>query len=341
MPRRPSAVILDMRAQSDPAKASSTKPIGTKPIIRVHKHARFCPSGHCFRRVSLVERQLSIREEQRQDFDSPLPPIECNGCGAEIQTEFISGSCKACDMDFCEDCYHSGVPIEDLLEEGLGSEADATASLSMSEMTMSVTNERCALGHPLCRVATKRRMQYLQERDGLPFAPMIECDCCSKRISSPFIAGCCVDCDMDFCEACFQSGQSFEDILHDRRVMMDEGQPDVFDERYNRIRPTYKVTGRVNYDDYPDPTSFQWSFTGSREMASVEFFEKDYGPKVGIVKLDFFYAKGKVRTTLHHRKKGEMPLFTGNKMVSSRHFRKILLDPCYHRERQKKKRLVV
>jgi hypothetical protein len=43
-------------------------------------------------------------------------------------------------------------------------------------------------------------------------------------------------------------------------------------QRYNRRRPNYKITGRVNYDDYPDPTSYGWTFTGSCEGGRAEFF---------------------------------------------------------------------
>lgn len=320
----------------------------TTSIIKVDKNARFCPSGHCFSRILLTHRQRSIQEELRLPV-SILPPIACDGCAVDIREEFIAGCCKSCDLDFCEECFYSGIPIEELLQEGMDNDLElaATASLTMSEMTMSVTNEHCSLGHALCRVLTVRRRRYLQERDGLSSAPTIECDCCSRTISTEYIAGCCIHCDIDFCESCFQSGQSFEDVLQEPILVDDVDGPvplqsayggDTY--RYNRIRPTYKRTGRVNYDDYPDPTAFQWEFTGSCEASCVEFFEKDFGPKLGKVKLDFFYSRAKVRTMLEHRKKGTLPLFTKDKKISSKLYRKILLDPRGHAQKSARKQVL-
>jgi hypothetical protein len=333
MSRRPSEVITSLRASAENAKQRS--------IIKVDRNARFCPSGHCFSRVLLIHRQRSIQEEQSLPVDL-LPPIACDGCSMDIHQEYIAGCCRSCDLDFCGDCFYSGTPIEELLQQGqeYDLELAATASLTVSEMTMSMTDERCSLGHPLCRVLTLRRKRYLQERDGLNSAPTIECDCCSRIITTQFIAGCCVDCDIDFCQDCFRSGQSFEDVLQEP-ILVDEPEPQVvYTDRYNRIRPTYKRTGRVNYDDYPDPAAFQWNFTGSGEDAGVEFFEKDFGPKRGVVKLDFYYARAKVRTILVHRKKGTIPLFTKDKKISSKLYRKILLDPHGHAQKSSRKQVL-
>lgn len=332
MSRRPSEVITSLRAQAEDAKKKNRTP---NSIIKVGRNARFCPAGHCFTRVLLTQRQRAIQQRLFLPTNV-LPPIACDGCSVDIHDAYIAGSCQTCDMDFCEECFGSGRPIEDLLEQALELENDATPTIAASEMTMSVTNERCSLGHQLCRVYTLRRKRYLQERDGLSSAPTIECDCCSKVITSEQIAGCCVECDIDFCEECFQSGQSFEDVLLDP-IMVDENEPfAAFGERYNGQRPTYKGSGRVSYDDYPDPTAFQWSFTGSCEAAGVEFFEKDFGPRLGVIKLDFNYVKGKVQTYLEHRKKGTRPLFTKDKKITPRLFRKILLDPKGHREKRPK-----
>jgi hypothetical protein len=336
MSRRPSEVITSLRAKAEEAKQ---KVKVTSSIIKVGRNARFCPSGHCFNRVLLRQRQRTIQEEQ----DLPaniLPDVACDACSIDIHEEYIAGSCKSCDLDFCQECFESGVPIEELLDGGQDLELDATASLSMSEMTMSVTNEKCSLGHPLCRVLTIRRRRYLQERDGLSSSPSIECDCCSRTINSDYIAGCCVHCDIDFCEGCFQSGQSFADMLEEP-ILVDEEEPaPAFRERYNGQRPTYKRSGRVSYDVYPDPTSFQWAFTGSCEAACVEFFEKDFGTRLGVVRLDFFYAKGKIRTILEHRKKGVRPLFTKDKKISSKLYRKILLDPRGHAQKSARKQVL-
>lgn len=338
MSRRPSEVITSLRAKAEVAKQNVK---ATNSIIKVGRNARFCPSGHCFNRVLLAQRQRVIQEEQNLPA-SMLPPIACDACGVDIHEEFITGSCKSCDLDFCAECFESGIPIEELLDEGQNNdiELDATASVSMSEMTMSVTNERCSLGHPLCRVLTNRRRRYLQDRDGLSSSPSIECDCCSRTITTEFIAGCCVQCDIDFCEGCFQSGQSFEDMLQEPILVDEEDPATAFGERYNGQRPTYKRTGRVSYDIYPDPTSFQWSFTGSCEGACVEFFEKDFGTRLGVVKLDFFYTKGKVRTILDHRKKGVLPLFTKDKKISSKLYRNILLDPRSHAQKSARKQVL-
>jgi hypothetical protein len=335
MSRRPSELTTSLRAQAEEAKQQQ-KVKTTSSIIKVGRNARFCPSGHCFHRVPLGQRQLTIQNEQNLP---DLPPIGCDACSIDIHEEYIAGSCKSCDLDFCEECFESGIPIEELLDEGQDLELDATASLSMSEMTMSVTNEKCSLGHPLCRVLTVRRRRYLQDRDGLSSSPSIECDCCSRTINTEYIAGCCVHCDIDFCEGCFQSGQSFADMLEEP-ILEDEPASSAFGERYNGQRPTYKRSGRVNYDVYPDPTAFQWAFTGSCESACVEFFEKDFGIRLGIVKLDFFYAKGKVRTILEHSKKGVRPLFTKDKKISSKLYRKILLDPRGHAQKSSRKQVL-
>eukprot|EP00934_Nitzschia_sp_Nitz4_P007323 Nitzschia sp. Nitz4//scaffold81_size91200//34291//35118//NITZ4_004984-RA/size91200-processed-gene-0.122-mRNA-1//-1//CDS//3329558704//7313//frame0 len=275
-----------------------------------------------------------------------MPPIACDGCSVDICEQFVAGSCQTCDMDFCDDCFGSGKPIEELLNEGMERaelEHATAASVTMSEMTMSITNERCSLGHTLCRVNTWRRKRYLQERDDLPAPPTIECDCCSRVITTEVIAGCCIDCDVDFCEECFLSGQSFEDLLQDP-IVVENGEniaPIVaFGERYNHIRPTYKGSGRVSYDEFPDPTAFQWTFTGSCEDACIEFFEKDFGPRMGVVKLDFNYAKGKVRVVLDHRKKGVKALFTKDKRITPRLFRVILLDPMGNKKKKSKKQVV-
>lgn len=300
-------------------------------IVKYDRKSRFCPAGHFFHRVPLTLRQRSLQVEQRLPAHI-IPPITCNGCSRDIFDENIAGCCRVCDLDFCEPCYASDIPIEDLIEHGMMNleiEVDPTVSGSMvSEMTMSMTAEKCALGHPLCRVLTIRRKRYLQERDGLEFAPMIECNCCSRVIRTEHIAGCCVSCDIDFCQDCFQNGQSFEDILQEEPELVDADEPgSAYGDRYNTKRPTYKRTGRVSYDDYPDPTVYQWEFTGSNESDGVEFFEKDYGTKLGIVKLDFFFANGKIRTLLDHRKKGLRPLFVKNDKISSKLYRKILQDP--------------
>lgn len=292
----------------------------------------------------MTDRQRLLQVQQNLPFHIH-PPIVCSGCGAEIHDEYIAGSCKSCNIDFCDECFDSGIPIDELLEERqllqeeLESRFDApTVSMSLSDMTMSVTDEQCSMGHQLCRVLTIRRKRYLQDRDGLATLPTIECDCCSKNILSEQIAGCCVECDLDFCEDCFQNGQSFDDMVQEP-ILMGEEMPQVaHGGRYNRRRPTYKGTGRVSYDDYPDPAALQWAFTGSDEEACVEFFEKDFGSRIGVVKLDFYYTKGQLRTVLEHRKKGPRKLFIKDNKLSPKLFRKILREPITYREKSSKKK---
>lgn len=326
-------------SQHNAATLKNGRTGGASSIIKVSRNARFCPAGHCFHSVLLSERQSSLKREQKL---SDVPPIECNGCSIEIRDSSIAGSCKICDIDFCQDCYTSGLPVEELLEAGWENELDSTVSTSMNTATSSITGEQCSLGHPLCRISTRLRRRYLQERNGLQHAPAIECDCCSALISCEFIAGCCVECDIDFCEACFRSGQSFEDTLKDRKTLSQSKSNTPVGMRYNGLRPTYKGTGRVSYDDYPDPTSFRWLFTGSCEAKRVEFFEKDYGNKVGLVQLNFFYAEGRVVAILQCSRKGERKILTEkHQQTSPPLFRKILLDPCGHRERVYKRQMVV
>ena len=74
--------------------------------------------------------------------------------------------------------------------------------------------------------------------------------------------------------------------------------------RYNGLRPDYMHTsagGRVPLELYPDPTLFGWTFTGSSEASRVEFFERAADDGSGdVVKLDFYYSTGTVKTSLHH-----------------------------------------
>ena len=93
----------------------------------------------------------------------------------------------------------------------------------------------------------------------------------------------------------------------------------------------------MNYDSYPDPTAYQWTFTGSNEIKGIEYFEKDYG-RIGIIKLDFYYAIGTARTILEHPVKGEMRLFGKKKTLRPTLYRKILLDPKTHTDRHYRKK---
>lgn len=74
--------------------------------------------------------------------------------------------------------------------------------------------------------------------------------------------------------------------------------------RYNGLRPDNmhaSAGGRVPFELYPDPTLFGWTFTGSSEASRVEFFERAADDGSGdVVKLDFYYSTGTVKTSLHH-----------------------------------------
>ena len=68
--------------------------------------------------------------------------------------------------------------------------------------------------------------------------------------------------------------------------------------RYNEKRPDY-LGQRVSQNDFPDPSMYGWTFTGSQEPSKVEFFEKRLNDG-SICKMDFFYTTATVKTTLYH-----------------------------------------
>jgi len=154
----------------------------------------------------------------------------------------------------------------------------------------------------------------------------------------------------------------------------DGNRSDVRKYRYNGIRPNYNNPSapRISFEDYPDPTDFGWKFTGSCELSAVEFFEKlvhyddadknnnnnnhhqDSLPSltgiasIGIlVKLDFYYSTGTVKTSMDHPTKGSTQLFgrsmngnsnnnnggvsnSGDGEVTPELYRQILQNPRVH-----------
>jgi hypothetical protein len=108
---------------------------------------------------------------------------------------------------------------------------------------------------------------------------------------------------------------------HDQQPQPSSGQ--VY--RYNGLRPT-NDQDRVSMLEYPDPTEFSWIFTGSNEASSVEFFERvfDYG----LVKLDWFYTTGTVKTSMDHPAERKTQLF--GKRVTPELYRQILVNPRQH-----------
>jgi hypothetical protein len=333
----------------------------TKSALRNHSDTtRYCPSGHVLvNNIPVAQRQKYLQELQTKDSNDSdttlLPVVGCDACSQDILAGEIGATCAVCDLDFCQRCYNgSGKSVEELLNEAREailqqhfacSSASISSSVEGSLRSFNSTQEFCAEGHELIEISTLVRQRYIQDRDGLDVLPIIECDCCSKEIRDETIAGSDVVCDIDICKDCFKNGQSYDDVLEDRRQSAGE-QPHVTDylptkkggqQRYNERRPTYKSTGRVSYDNYPDPTAFQWKFTGSSKSRPVEYFEKDFGPEVGVVLLDMYYARGTVKTTLVHPTKGERILFSNNaESISSNSYRKILKDPRSYTNRRYK-----
>lgn len=203
-----------------------------------NRDARYCPQGHYLERIRTVRRD-----------DSGRKTITCDGCGRDIQDEFIAGSCQGCDMDFCEACFQSGRSIENML---------------------------------------------LQQRQRQPQRQVVEA-CCMLAIVQT----------ADPVTAAARSG-----------------------ERYNRRRPNY-LGLRVDSANYPDPTHFGWTFTGSCEGGRAEFFEKDFAQH-GVVKLDFYYTTGTVKTVLDHPRQGVTQLFGKGADLSPELYRAILENPRVH-----------
>jgi hypothetical protein len=335
-----------------------------------------------FQRQQFLQQQQQQQHKQHSldnnINNNNLPSVGCDACGKDIVEERIGATCTVCDIDFCQICYNqSGKSMEELLNHAreimatnmtrmnapppiISSSSSTTSSSSSSASSLAAvsvedgslwsfnsTQEFCAAGHELVAIPTVVRQRYLQKRDKLDVLPVIECDCCSKEIRDVMIAGCDMTCDVDICKDCFKNGQSYEDVLEDRRPDCSScyQQPNKqrnhskSRQRYNGRRPTYRGTGRVSYDEYPDPTAFQWKFTGSSKSRPVEYFEKDFGPQVGVVLLDMYYTTGTVQTTLLHPTRGdERVLFSNdnNSRISTHSYRKILKEPCSHNNRRYK-----
>ena len=107
-------------------------------------------------------------------------------------------------------------------------------------------------------------------------------------------------------------------------------------QRFNGYRPR-DVSDRVPYNDYPDPTNFGWTFTGSVEQSKVEFFEKemvDQGTDIDNftttrVCLDWYYTTATVKTSLVNPKHNENTQLFGDR-VSPQMYGQILENPRNH-----------
>lgn len=98
-------------------------------------------------------------------------------------------------------------------------------------------------------------------------------------------------------------------------------------QRYNGERPT-DTSRRVDIDHYPDPEVFGWTFTGSWDNV-VEFFEKSDDADVeGVVKLDWYFTTGTVKTSMDHPRQGKTQLFGAK--VNPEVYADILVKPRSH-----------
>ena len=84
-------------------------------------------------------------------------------------------------------------------------------------------------------------------------------------------------------------------------------------ERYNGKRPNYHGR-RFSRQTYPDPTLYGWTFTGRRSRR-VFFLEKVFDSH-GVIKLDFYYTTGTVKTVLDHPRQGVSQLFAKGDSLS-------------------------
>jgi hypothetical protein len=104
--------------------------------------------------------------------------------------------------------------------------------------------------------------------------------------------------------------------------------------RYNGIRPDYG-SQRISAQLYPDATNFGWKFTGSQQSSRVEFFEKTLN--MGLVKLDFYYTTGTVKTTLFHAVTGKNQLFRGD--LTPEKYVEVLNNPRAHTNQGYRRRI--
>lgn len=200
------------------------------------------------------------------------------------------------------------------------------------------SNLRCPDGHKL-----------YQYSDGDLGISNVTCDMCHRRIpiEDSFIG--CRDCNIDICRRCenITSQQDINRLTLDPMprtepvqaccmvaiAMTHHSEQDRLmaaarGERYNGRRPNYRGL-RVLSSHYPDASQFGWRFTGSCESGRAEFFEKSF-EQHGIVKLDFYYTTGTVKTVLDHPTQGVTQLFAKGNSLSPDMYRAILENPRHH-----------
>jgi len=102
--------------------------------------------------------------------------------------------------------------------------------------------------------------------------------------------------------------------------------------RYNNQRPSQEWMGkRVSLELYPDPVNFGWTFTGSWQ--AVEFFERPVVPTKSslsnnLVKLDWYFTTGTIKTSLDHPVQGRTQLFA--KKCNPETYAEVLTNPRTH-----------
>ena len=94
--------------------------------------------------------------------------------------------------------------------------------------------------------------------------------------------------------------------------------------RYNGQRPL-DFSRRVSLQEYPDPTFYGWTFTGSFNNY-VEFFETSTAD--GTIKMDWYFTTGTIKTSLNHPTQGKTQLFRAK--VSSEVYLRVLQEPRAH-----------
>lgn len=126
-----------------------------------------------------------------------------------------------------------------------------------------------------------------------------------------------------------QRNQSSSSSSSGVRIKVEDNNPlQKFGKRFNNIHPNYNGQ-RVSMNEYPDPSAYGWTFTGSSETSRVEFFEKNVN--LGIVKLDFYYTTATLKTTLVHPSTGRNCLFRNT--VTPDIYVQILMNPRSHTSR--------
>ena len=151
----------------------------------------------------------------------------------------------------------------------------------------------CPSGHPTTFIIPSALASMRQGR--------LQCDVCACIIDKNALYGTvctCQKCNFDLCEDCRRLPQreidrryeanartrQFSQPIQECCMVAIAMHPDPVTaaargERYNGKRPNYRGQ-RVSLRDYPDPTSFCWTFTGSCEGGRAEFFEKDLSSSI-------------------------------------------------------------